>query len=139
MFPQILAVAAEAGTEAATKATGVTWGATSTQLVGIIVVFFCLVSLAVVVWLVGKVFIAIDRSKKPAPASAAASKPGTPAPTAAPAASGLTPQLVAVIAAAVDTALDGRKHRILNISQSPASPWAISGRTDIFASHRLRK
>lgn len=117
--------------------------AAEVQLTGVIVVFFCLVSIAFIISIVGKIFIALDARKSAVKAAVAATPAtsATPAPTTGSATSNtrLTPELVAVIAAAVDTALEGRSHRILNISQSPSSPWAISGRTDIFASHRLNK
>lgn len=145
MIPYLLADAAETAAEVVEKAPGVTMEAANLQLLGVIVVFTCLISLAVVVWLNGKFFIYLDNKKKAAAAAAASTStaPSSAAPVAAAPASaqsnGLTPELVAVIAAAVDSALDGRGHRILDIRQSAQSPWAISGRTDIFASHRLRK
>lgn len=114
------------------------------QSTGLIVVFICLISLAVVIFLVGKIFIWLENRQKqqvaaPATPASSAPKAGAPVPAASPAGSGLTPELIAVIAAAVDTALDGRSHRILDISQSASTAWSISGRTDIFASHRLKK
>ncbi len=121
----------------------ITKSAAITQTVGMIVVFSCLILIAVVVSLIGKIMVAIDNRKKAASAAAQSAAKPAPAPAAKAAApapqGGLTPELVAVIAAAVDTALDGRGHRILDIRQSASSQWALSGRTDIFASHRIRK
>ena len=50
----------------------------------------------------------------------------------------LTPEMVAVISAAVDAGLDGMSHRIVEIKQSPGSGYAAAGRAEIFASHRIR-
>lgn len=113
------------------------------QSVGMIVVFSALSLIAIIVAGVGKYMVARDAKLKAqeaaakaaaAPAATAAAK-SAPAPVAQ---NGLTPELVAVIAAAVDTALDGRSHRILDIKQTAATAWALSGRSEIYASHRLR-
>jgi Na+-transporting methylmalonyl-CoA/oxaloacetate decarboxylase gamma subunit len=49
----------------------------------------------------------------------------------------LDPRIVAVISAAVHTALDGKSFNVVSIS--PASgTWSAEGRRQIFASHRLR-
>lgn len=133
---------ANTAADAATQTNVIPLEAANLQILGIIVVFTCLVSLAVVVWLNGKIFIYLDNRKKAAAAAAAAvaASPATaPVPLPAASSNGLTPELVAVIAAAVDAALDGRGHRILDIKQSAHSAWAMSGRTEIFASHRIRK
>lgn len=114
------------------------------QSVGMIVVFAALSLIAVIVAGVGKYMVARDAKLKAQEAAAkAAAAPAAPAAakaavTAPAARNGLTPELVAVIAAAVDTALDGRSHRILDIKQKAATAWALSGRTEIYASHRLR-
>lgn len=115
------------------------------QTVGMVVVFAALILIAIVVSLVGKIMVARDKmlkEKEAATFAALAAIPAnTPAPQATPAVAtqnGLTPELVAVIAAAVDTVLDGQSHRILDIRQSAASAWGLSGRTEIYASHRIR-
>ncbi len=47
------------------------------------------------------------------------------------------PHLIAVIAAAIHCAVDGRKHRIVSI-QSSNTDWAAEGRRQIFSSHNVR-
>lgn len=124
------------------------------QIVGVLVVMMCLSGLAVILTISGSIAAAVqNRAKAKASASAAV-------PAAAPAAAGkqgmtpemvallsaavdsamteLTPEMVAVISAAVDTGLDGMSHRIVEIKQSPGSGYAAAGRAEIFASHRIR-
>lgn len=115
------------------------------QTVGMIVVFSALILIAIVVSIAGKIMVTMEKMRKEKEAAAfaalAALPVTTPAPQATPATTtqnGLTPELVAVIAAAVDTALDGQNHRILDIKQSAATAWGLSGRTEIYASHRIR-
>ena len=103
------------------------------QVVGIMVVMLCLGGMAVIP-------VAV-----PAAAPAAAGKPGmTPEMLAILSAAvdsamtELTPEMVAVISAAVDAGLDGMSHRIVEIKQSPGSGYAAAGRAEIFASHRIR-
>lgn len=126
------------------------------QIVGILVVMMCLGGLAVILTISGAIAASIQNKAK---AKAAAPVP-VPAPAAAPAAAGkpgmtpemlailsaavdsamteLTPEMVAVISAAVDAGLDGMSHRIVEIKQSPGSGYAAAGRAEIFASHRIR-
>ena len=126
------------------------------QIVGILVVMLCLGGLAVILTISGSIAASIQNKAK---AKAAASV-SAPAPAAAPAAAGkpgmtpemlailsaavdsamteLTPEMVAVISAAVDAGLDGMSHRIVEIKQSPGSGYAAAGRAEIFASHRIR-
>lgn len=126
------------------------------QIVGIMVVMMCLGGLAVILTISGSIAASIQNKAK-AKAAATAS---VPAPAAAPAAAGkqgmtpemlailsaavdsamteLTPEMVAVISAAVDAGLDGMSHRIVEIKQSPGSGYAAAGRAEIFASHRIR-
>lgn len=47
------------------------------------------------------------------------------------------PHLIAVIAAAVHCAVDGRKHRLVSIHSSNTD-WAAEGRRQIFSSHNVR-
>lgn len=128
------------------------------QIVGILVVMMCLGGLAVILTISGSIAAAIQNKAK-AKAAAASATPA-PVPAAAPAAAGkpgmtpemlailsaavdsamteLTPEMVAVISAAVDAGLDGMSHRIVEIKQSPGSGYAAAGRAEIFASHRIR-
>ena len=89
--------------------------------------------------------VEIAQAAAPAAAPAAAGKPGmTPEMLAILSAAvdsamtELTPEMVAVISAAVDAGLDGMSHRIVEIKQSPGSGYAAAGRAEIFASHRIR-
>ena len=121
------------------------------QIVGIMVVMMCLGGLAVILTISGSIAAAIQNRAKaktaapvaaPAAAPAAAGKPGmTPEMLAILSAAvdsamtELTPEMVAVISAAVDA---GMSHRIVEIKQSPGSGYAAAGRAEIFASHRIR-
>ena len=122
------------------------------QVVGIMVVMLCLGGMAVILTVSGSIAAAIQNRAKtaapvavPAAAPAAAGKPGmTPEMLAILSAAvdsamtELTPEMVAVISAAVDAGLDGMSHRIVEIKQSPGSGYAAAGRAEIFASHRIR-
>ena len=116
------------------------------QIVGIMVVMMCLGGLAVILTISGSIAAAIqNRTKAKTAAPAAAGKPGmTPEMLAILSAAvdsamtELTPEMVAVISAAVDAGLDGMSHRIVEIKQSPGSGYAAAGRAEIFASHRIR-
>ena len=127
------------------------------QIVGIMVVMMCLGGLAVILTVSGSIAAAMQNRAK---ARAAAASAPAPVPAAVPAAAGkpgmtpemlailsaavdsamteLTPEMVAVISAAVDAGLDGTSHRIVEIKQSPGSGYAAAGRAEIFASHRIR-
>ena len=110
------------------------------QIVGIMVVMMCLGGLAVILTISGSIAAAIQNRAKaktaapvaaPAAAPAAAGKPGmTPEMLAILSAAvdsamtELTPEMVAVISAAVDAGLDGMSHRIVEIKQSPGSGYA---------------
>ena len=124
------------------------------QVVGIMVVMLCRGGMAVILTVSGSIAAAIQNRAKaktaapvavPAAAPAAAGKPGmTPEMLAILSAAvdsamtELTPEMVAVISAAVDAGLDGMSHRIVEIKQSPGSGYAAAGRAEIFASHRIR-
>ncbi len=120
------------------------------QIVGIMVVMMCLGGLAVILTISGSIAAAIQNRAKaktaapvaaPAAAPAAAGKPEMLAILSAAVDSAmteLTPEMVAVISAAVDAGLDGMSHRIVEIKQSPGSGYAAAGRAEIFASHRIR-
>lgn len=106
------------------------------QIVGIMVVMMCLGGLAVILTISGSIAAAIQNRAKaktaapvaaPAAVPAAAGKPGmTPEMLAILSAAvdsamtELTPEMVAVISAAVDAGLDGMSHRIVEIKQSRA-------------------
>ena len=120
------------------------------QIVGIMVVMMCLGGLAVILTISGSIAAAIQNRAKAKTAAPVA------APAAAPAAAGkpgMTPEMLAILSAAVDSAmteltpemvavisagLDGMSHRIVEIKQSPGSGYAAAGRAEIFASHRIR-
>lgn len=110
------------------------------QSVGMIVVFSCLIFLALVLTISGIIASNIAKRKK---ASAAIAKPATATATAAVAPvatalqAGTSPELIAAISAAVYTVLGGAAHRIIDIKQSANSGYSASGRTEIFASHRI--
>ena len=124
------------------------------QIVGIMVVMLCLGGLAIILTVSGSIAAAIQNMAKakaaipasvPAAATAAAGKQGmTPEMLAllsaavASAMTELTPEMVAVISAAVDAGLDGMSHRIVEIKHSPGAGYAAAGRAEIFASHRIR-
>lgn len=108
------------------------------QTVGIIVVFGCL-SLLAVILTISSAIASRCNAKPTAPVQPAAPAKAA-APVAVPAQAGaanLSPELIAVISAAVNTALDGMQHRILEIKQTPYSGYSASGRSEIFASHRI--
>ena len=126
------------------------------QIVGVLVVMMCLGGLAVILTISGSIAASIQNKAKARAAAASAA----PVPAAAPAVAGkpgmtpemlailsaavdsamteLTPEMVAVISAAVDAGLDGMSHRIVEIKQTPGSGYAAAGRAEIFASHRIR-
>lgn len=123
------------------------------QIVGILVVMLCLGGLAVILTISGFIAASIQNRTKaktaaapvPAASPVAAGKPGTTPEMLAilsaavdSAMTELTPEMVAVISAAVDAGLDGMSHRIVEIKQSPGSGYAAAGRAEIFASHRIR-
>ena len=108
----------------------------SYQSVGMAIVLLALATIALVLFLLGKVFQSTVPAKKaPAPPTRAAtnSAPGT-----APADAVISPETFAVIAAAVYLELPGMS-RIVEIRQSPtAQVWSMEGRRQIFQSHRVR-
>lgn len=97
------------------------------QLAGFLVVLFALGSIAVLVWLIGKVFAATEAepaSARPAPQSATAAE--IPGP------------VLAAISAAVSVALEGRHFVIYDVTPAGRSAWSSEGRRAIYRSHRLR-
>ncbi len=130
------------------------------QVVGMVVVFLCLGGLAVVLSITGSIGAKLaEKAKAPKAPKAQAPAAKTPAPAPAAAGSGskgaltpetlaiisaaidsamteLTPEMVAVISAAVDAGLEGMEHRIVNI-EHVSGAYAASGRAEIFASRRI--
>lgn len=123
------------------------------QVVGIMVVLLCLCGLAIVLSVSGSIAAMIQNRgkakatnlnvKEPVAPAAATKQNVTPEMLAILSAAvdsamtELTPEMVAVISAAVDAGLEGTSHRIVEIKQSPGSGYAAAGRAEIFASHRI--
>lgn len=94
------------------------------QLTGLIVVFFTLGSLALLVALIGKIFIALDRRR-------AAAVAGGPIP----------PPVFAAIAAAVSTALGDTRFTIRGVQAVDPRDnlaWGAEGRRTIYATRKVR-
>lgn len=111
------------------------------QGIGVIVVFSCLIALSLMLAFSGKIATWFNNKAKTAakPAQQTVAKPQQQAQaTQAVANNELTPELIAAISAAVHTVLGGRAHKIINIKQSANSAYSMSGRSEIFASHRIR-
>lgn len=106
---------------------------------GLVVVFTALVGLFFVVWLIGKLFVAIENSRKPgggkqADVTSVVSAPQAPAAaparnTPAVAADGIDDEVVAVIAAAVAAMDDGAGYVLRSVRRArEARPaWAQAG------------
>ena len=131
--------------------------AVSYQVIGMLVVFSCLVLLSLILTVSGAVAVRLEASRKakqeaakaalaaaqpaaPAPAPAAAVPEYTPAQVAAlaasiynTAASSITPEVVAAIAAAVKVTV-GQESRILSI-EPVGTGYAQGGRASIMNSH----
>ena len=109
-------------------------------VVGFAFVVLVLLALAGVTSAIGA---GITRATKKTDAKAPppAARPAAPAPTSAEAelfAGHSNPEHVpAILAAAVHTALQGRKHRIKGV-RIASGRWAQEGRRDIFSSHKVR-
>lgn len=112
---------------------------------GMLVIFLALASVWLVLDIITRFFkrppVAGRPAAAPAPVAAVpvTATPATAAPVApAPApATGLSPSIVAVITAAVHSAMQGRV-RIAAIVPVPDTPWAHEGRRQIFSSHQVR-
>ena len=103
------------------------------QVTGFLVVLFALASIALVVWLVGRVFIVRDRYKEIA-AQVASQE-------AAEEAAHIPGEIFAVIAAAVQVALENQSVVIHGVrSDDPRTnlAWSAEGRRSIYASKNLR-
>lgn len=123
----------------------------SVVVVGFLFVILVLALLAAVTSAIGAFFIksaardaakaAIAAEKAAEASTRAAGRAGSTADS--PAVSGQTdagaedPALLAVIAAAVHTALGDRAHRVVSV-RSAGPAWAQEGRRQIFSSHRVR-
>ncbi len=114
------------------------------QSVGMLVVFGCLIFLAVILSCSGAIAASFaKRAKEKTATKVAASTPTATAAHTVAAASSASPveipaEVIAAISAAVYAEVGGMNHRIIDIRQSAASGYATSGRTEIFASHRIR-
>ncbi|MFM7375526.1 MAG: OadG family protein [Chthoniobacterales bacterium] len=97
------------------------------QLTGLLVVLFALGSIAVLVWVIGKIFAATE--PKPviaAPVAPSATETEIPGP------------VLATISAAVSVALEGRHFVIYDVAPTGRSAWSAEGRRAIYRSHQLR-
>lgn len=97
------------------------------QLTGFLVVLFALGSIAILVWIIGKMFTATEA--KPvvaAPVAPGASETEIPGP------------VLAAISAAVSVALAGRHFVIYDVAPAGRSAWSAEGRRAIYRSHQLR-
>lgn len=114
------------------------------QSVGMLVVFGCLSVLAIILSCSGAIAASFARrAKEKAAAKAAVNTSPAPAARSAAPVSSASPaeipaEVIAAISAAVHAEVGGMNHRIIDIRQSAASGYATSGRTEIFASHRIR-
>ena len=94
------------------------------QLTGFLVVLFALGSIAILVWIIGKIFAATEAGPAPAPATEPEIE---------------TPGVVlAAISAAVSVALEGRRFVIYDVAPSGRAAWSAEGRRAIYRSHQLR-
>jgi len=97
------------------------------QLTGFLVVVFALGSIAILVWIIGKIFAATE------------SKPETAAPTATREIKDEIPgPVLAAISAAVSATLEGRHFVIYDVARAGRSAWSAEGRRAIYRSHQLR-
>jgi hypothetical protein len=98
------------------------------QLTGFLVVIFALGSIALLVWIVGKIFAAAATMRRsPSPVSnAAAQTAEIPGP------------VLAAISAAVSVALEGRHFVIYDVAPAGRAAWSSEGRRAIYRSHQLR-
>jgi hypothetical protein len=97
------------------------------QLTGFLVVLFALGSIAILVWIIGKIFAATEAG----PATAA------PAPATEPEIE-IPGVVLAAISAAVSVALEGRRFVIYDVAPSGRAAWSAEGRRAIYRSHQLR-
>lgn len=103
------------------------------QLTGLLVVLVTLGTLAILVSLVGKIFVAMQTKRVPAtpPPVAAAPAPGA----------GIPGPVFAAIAAAVSTALGDKSFTIRGVQIADpreSLAWGAEGRRSIYASRKVR-
>ncbi|AWK89371.1 OadG family transporter subunit [Azospirillum thermophilum] len=98
---------------------------------GFTVVMGILALLYGVMALIGRAFVGRGQQPAPAPAARPAAAPAAPP--------GIPPHHLAAIAAAV-AAVTGGRGRVLRVTAPPhkATSWALHGRSEQFASHRVR-
>jgi hypothetical protein len=97
------------------------------QLTGFLVVVFTLGSIAILVWIIGKIFTAAG-SKSVVAAPATPSEPETEIPG----------PVLAAISAAVSVALEGRHFVVYEVAPAGRAAWSAEGRRAIYRSHQLR-
>lgn len=99
------------------------------QITGLLVVLFALGSMALIVWLTGKLFIIRDRRKDKAAQATNVEAAGIPG------------EIHAAIAAAVSVALADRQFVIYGVRSADPRlnlAWGAEGRRSIYASRQLR-
>ena len=122
---------------------GQTFNVFEIVLVGFSFVFFILIILAYMTSILGKFFARIPvekpSSRVVAEAETALGKPPVSLKETDKifAIEESDPHFIAVVAAAIHCAMDGRKHRIVSIHSNNSS-WAAEGRRQIFSSHNVR-
>lgn len=97
------------------------------QLAGLLVVFFALGSIAILVWIIGKIFAAAE-------AKAAIAQPILRTEPEAE----IPGSVLAAISAAVSVTLGGRHFVIYDVAPAGRSAWSAEGRRAIYRSHQLR-
>ncbi|MEX1009828.1 MAG: OadG family transporter subunit [Chthoniobacterales bacterium] len=103
------------------------------QLTGLLVVLVTLSTLAILVSLIGQIFIALHNKRTPSAKSA------TAAPAAA--AGNIPGPVFAAIAAAVSTALEDKRfiiRGVQNVDPRENLAWGAEGRRSIYASRKIR-
>ena len=97
------------------------------QLTGFLVVLFTLGAIALLVWIIGRIFTATE-SKPAVAANTPSSAPETEIPG----------PVLAAISAAVSVALEGRHFVIYDVAPAGRAAWSAEGRRAIYRSHQLR-
>jgi hypothetical protein len=111
------------------------------QITGLLVVIFTLGVLAMLVAIIGRIFIAYSERQKRLKASALAAAGTSGTNQSSPAEGSIPAPVFAVIAAAVSTALGDRRFIIqgVQVADPRASlAWSAEGRRSIYASKNLR-
>lgn len=97
------------------------------QLTGFLVVIFALGSIAILVWIIGKIFAAAE-ARPAIPAASPRTEPDGEIPG----------PVLAAISAAVSVALEGRHFVIYEVTPADRAAWSSEGRRAIYQSHQLR-